>query len=151
MKSHLPWVFESTDVSVEGFFSLHKPTPPPLSLSKSAAIDLIGFVLFIPLISTSLLSPLQMRVRWGGSGFDDLKCTQLTSYSYSAQLLWQFNSFLPVLLMLTCQGWSGGRRPRNCSIIPPEMLSGSEDTQDYTRSSPALIRLDLMTISGEFS
>lgn len=66
---------------------------------------MIRFVLFITLISTSLLSPLQMRGRWwwwwggggGGSGFDDLKCTQLTSYSYPAQLLKQFNCFFSVL------------------------------------------------------
>lgn len=96
-----------------------------------------------------------MRVRWGGSGFDDLKCTQLTSYSYSAQLLWQFNSFLPVLLMLACQGWSGGRRPLNCSIILAEMLSGSENSHNYTWSWRRLLRrrssLDLMTNSAEFS
>lgn len=98
---------------------------------KNTAPDLIRFVLFITLISTSLLSPLQMRVRWGGSGFDDLKCTQLTSYSSPAQLLRQFNGFFSILLMLTCQGGKGGKRPRNCSIILAEMLSDSKNGHNF--------------------
>lgn len=55
----------------------------------------------------------------GVLGIDDLKCMQLTSYSYPAQLLWQFNCFfsaLPIffcrfffLLMVTFHGGKGGR------------------------------------------
>lgn len=76
-----------------------------------------------------------MRVRWGGSGFDDLKCTQLTSYSYSAQLLRQFNGFVSVLLMLTCQGVSAG--PTNCSISSTELLHDLKTSHHFYPSPPA--------------
>lgn len=65
-----------------GFFSTHTDTSTPPLWMKKKAPDLIRFFLFITLISIPLLSPLQMRGRWGGSGFDDLKCVQLTRYSY---------------------------------------------------------------------
>lgn len=87
-------MFENTDVSAEFVLQhLHPTLRQKKEKRKKAPPGLIGFVLFITLISTSLLSPLQMRGRWGGSGFDDLKCTELTSYSYPAQLLRHFNCF----------------------------------------------------------